>query len=47
VQSTGFANAYRTLGEEVQKALGLGQVEVAATGEIESDVTIRLGKDWK
>ncbi|BAZ42524.1 cell envelope-related transcriptional attenuator [Calothrix sp. NIES-4101] len=37
----------RSLGEQVQKALGLGQVEVAATGELESDVTIRIGKDWK
>ncbi len=37
----------REVGEQVQKALGVGQVEVAATGELESDVTIRLGKDWK
>ncbi|OKH53709.1 transcriptional regulator [Calothrix sp. HK-06] len=37
----------RELGEQVQKALGLGHVEVAATGDLESDITIRVGKDWK
>lgn len=37
----------RQLGEEMQKALGFGQIEVAATGDIESDITIRIGKDWK
>jgi polyisoprenyl-teichoic acid--peptidoglycan teichoic acid transferase len=37
----------RQLGESMQKALGFGQIEVAATGDIESDITIRVGKDWK
>lgn len=37
----------RQLGEQMQKALGFGQIEVAATGDIESDITIRVGKDWK
>jgi polyisoprenyl-teichoic acid--peptidoglycan teichoic acid transferase len=37
----------RELGEQVQKALGFGYVEVAATGDLESDITIRVGKDWK
>ncbi|BAZ49513.1 transcriptional regulator [Nostoc sp. NIES-4103] len=34
-------------GIELQKILGLGQLEVAATGDLESDITIRIGKDWK
>ncbi|MBW4631304.1 MAG: LCP family protein [Iphinoe sp. HA4291-MV1] len=33
--------------EELQQMLGLGQVEVSATGDLESDITIRIGKDWK
>ncbi|MBF2067271.1 MAG: LCP family protein [Calothrix sp. C42_A2020_038] len=37
----------RELGEQVQQALGLGHVKVAATGVLESDITIRVGKDWK
>lgn len=30
---------------ELQKVLGLGTVEVSATGDLQSDLTIRLGKD--
>jgi LCP family protein required for cell wall assembly len=37
----------RQAGEQLQKILGLGQVEVSATGDLESDITIRIGKDWK
>ena len=34
-------------GHELQKVLGLGQVQVSAIGDLESDLTIRIGKDWK
>jgi polyisoprenyl-teichoic acid--peptidoglycan teichoic acid transferase len=37
----------RTQGEALQKTLGFGNVEVAATGDLESDITIRVGRDWK
>ena len=37
----------RQAGQEVQKLLGLGQVQVLAIGDLESDSTIRIGKDWK
>lgn len=37
----------RELGDNLQKIVGLGQVEVSATGDLESDLTIRIGKDWK
>ncbi len=30
----------------LQKVLGLGKVEVAATGDLDSYLTLRLGKDW-
>ncbi|AKG22613.1 LCP family protein [Calothrix sp. 336/3] len=33
--------------EELQKILGLGAIEVSSTGDLESDITIRIGKDWK
>jgi polyisoprenyl-teichoic acid--peptidoglycan teichoic acid transferase len=32
---------------ELQKVLGIGKIVVSATGDIESDLTIRIGKDWK
>ncbi len=32
---------------ELQKVLGFGKVEVAATGDIDSYLTLRLGKDWQ
>jgi polyisoprenyl-teichoic acid--peptidoglycan teichoic acid transferase len=31
----------------VQDALKIGQVEAASTGDIESDLTIRVGNDWE
>ncbi|NJM71962.1 MAG: LCP family protein [Scytonema sp. RU_4_4] len=37
----------RQAGEQLQQMLGLGHVEVSATGDLESDITIRIGKDWK
>ncbi len=36
-----------TAATNFQKLLGLGKVEVAATGDIDSDLTLRLGKDWR
>jgi LCP family protein required for cell wall assembly len=32
---------------ELQKLLGLGNIEVSATGDLQSDLTIRIGRDWK
>jgi len=32
---------------DLQKVLGLGKVEIAATGDLDSDLTLRLGKDWR
>lgn len=32
--------------EAVREALGVGEVRVENTGELESDVTIQLGRDW-
>ncbi|HLO84504.1 MAG TPA: LCP family protein [Nostocaceae cyanobacterium] len=32
---------------EIQKVIGLGQIEVSSIGDLESDLTIRIGKDWK
>lgn len=34
-------------GIELQEILGLGKVEVSANGDLDSDITIRIGKDWK
>ena len=34
-------------GEKLQKILGLGEIEVSSAGDIESDLTIRIGKDWQ
>ncbi|WP_071191519.1 LCP family protein [Trichormus sp. NMC-1] len=34
-------------GVDLQQVLGLGQIDVSATGDLESDLTIRIGKDWK
>lgn len=30
----------------IKKALGLGKVEASSTGDLESELTIRLGEDW-
>ncbi|MFM6310633.1 MAG: LCP family protein [Dolichospermum sp.] len=37
----------RKAGIDLQKVLGLGQVEVSGNGDLESDLTIRIGQDWK
>ncbi|WP_138499637.1 LCP family protein [Nostoc sp. PA-18-2419] len=37
----------RQVGVDLQKVLGLGQIDVSAIGDLESDLTIRIGKDWK
>ncbi|MBO3461625.1 LCP family protein [Aetokthonos hydrillicola Thurmond2011] len=37
----------RQSGEELQKVLGFGDVQVWAIGDLQSDVTIRIGKDSK
>ncbi len=31
---------------DLKKTLGLGQIEAASVGDLESDLTIRIGKDW-
>jgi polyisoprenyl-teichoic acid--peptidoglycan teichoic acid transferase len=31
----------------LRQVLGLGQIEVSGNGDLESDLTIRIGKDWK
>ncbi len=36
----------RALAEAIQQVLGVGEVVLEATGDIESDVTIRIGRDW-
>jgi polyisoprenyl-teichoic acid--peptidoglycan teichoic acid transferase len=30
----------------LKKVLGLGQLEASSTGDIKSDLTIRVGEDW-
>ncbi|WP_066382409.1 MULTISPECIES: LCP family protein [unclassified Anabaena] len=37
----------RTAAIELQNILGLGLVQVKSTGDLDSDITIRIGKDWK
>ncbi|MUG95941.1 LytR family transcriptional regulator [Scytonema sp. UIC 10036] len=37
----------RQAGEQIQEIFGKGQIEVSGTGDIESDITIRIGKDWE
>lgn len=39
-------NGDRKSAESIQTVLGVGEVILEATGEIESDVTVRLGRDW-
>jgi polyisoprenyl-teichoic acid--peptidoglycan teichoic acid transferase len=34
-------------GNNLQKALGLGNIQISAGGDLESDITIQIGKDWK
>ena len=33
--------------QELQQILGINRIDISATGDIESDLTIRIGKDWK
>ncbi len=33
--------------KELQTTLGFGKVEATSTGELDSDLTIRIGDDWK
>ncbi|MGB6296535.1 MAG: LCP family protein [Rivularia sp. (in: cyanobacteria)] len=33
--------------QELQQILGINHIDISATGDIESDLTIRIGKDWK
>lgn len=37
----------RELGEQLRESLGFGRVEVLSTGDLQSDITIRVGQDWK
>jgi hypothetical protein len=37
----------RQPGIDLRQVLGLGQIEVSGNGDLESDLTIRIGKDWK
>ncbi|MBD2178531.1 LCP family protein [Pseudanabaena sp. FACHB-1998] len=39
-------NGDRETAEKVREALGIGEVLVESTGDLESDVTVRVGKDW-
>jgi LCP family protein required for cell wall assembly len=34
-------------GTQLQEMLGVGVVDVSATGDLKSDITLRIGKDWK
>jgi polyisoprenyl-teichoic acid--peptidoglycan teichoic acid transferase len=36
----------RESAEKLREALGIGEVVIESTGDIESDVTVRVGKDW-
>lgn len=39
-------NGDRATAEKLREALGIGEVLVESTGDIESDITVRVGKDW-
>ncbi|MBD2149877.1 LCP family protein [Pseudanabaena sp. FACHB-1277] len=39
-------NGDRETAEKLRDALGLGEILVESTGDIESDITVRIGKDW-
>ena len=39
-------NGDRESAERLRDALGLGEVLIESTGDIESDITVRVGKDW-
>ncbi len=37
----------RQPGIDLREVLGLGEIQVSGNGDLESDLTIRIGKDWK
>ncbi|TVP64123.1 MAG: LytR family transcriptional regulator [Nodularia sp. (in: Bacteria)] len=37
----------RQTGRELREVIGLGQIDVSATGDLGSDLTIRIGRDWE
>ncbi|MFO0308664.1 MAG: LCP family protein [Pseudanabaena sp.] len=39
-------NGDRESAEKLREALGIGEVLIESTGDIESDITVRVGKDW-
>jgi LCP family protein required for cell wall assembly len=39
-------NGDRESAEKLREALGIGEVVIESTGDIESDITVRVGKDW-
>jgi LCP family protein required for cell wall assembly len=39
-------NGDRASAEKLRESLGIGEVVVESTGDIESDITVRVGKDW-
>ena len=39
-------NGDRAAAEELRDALGVGEVLIESTGDLESDITVRVGKDW-
>lgn len=39
-------NGDRESAENLRDALGIGEVLIESTGDIESDITVRVGKDW-
>jgi LCP family protein required for cell wall assembly len=39
-------NGDRESAEKLREALGIGEVLIESTGDIESDITVRIGKDW-
>jgi LCP family protein required for cell wall assembly len=36
----------RQMAEDVQRALGVGEVRIDSTGSLNSDITIQVGQDW-
>ena len=32
--------------EDLKTLLGFGTIEAASTGDLESDLTVRVGEDW-
>ena len=40
-------NADQDGAEQIQALLGVGEVQVDSTGNIESDITIQVGADWQ